>query len=231
MRQRPKLPRSETWMARMGVAVSAMAGHRPIAVKARWLARDSAVERSSKLGWEAAPGSTGSTTATRRPSGASARARLAPTMPPPAMMMSYRSVTVSSRRHERLDLVRVLRQTLRQHVRGVPGHGHVVLDANADTRIAFRYAALRRDVDARLHGGDHAGLQHPPFVAHLVIADVVHVHADPVTRAVHEERLVGLVLQQPRQAAVQQLQLLQPFGDHAHGRIVGVVPVIAGAGA
>ena len=54
----------------------------------RWLLRDSAVDRSSKLGCSASPRGTGSTTAMLKPRGSSATARLVPIMPPPAMMMS-----------------------------------------------------------------------------------------------------------------------------------------------
>ena len=73
----------------IGVAAATMSAHRPIASNMRWVLRESAVERSSKLGCSAAWRATGSMTATRRPSGASASARLEPIMPPPAMTMSY----------------------------------------------------------------------------------------------------------------------------------------------
>jgi len=71
-----------------GVDDLAIACHKPIASNMRWLLRDKAVERSSKLGCCLSPRATASITATRKSSGASASARLVPIMPPPAIMMS-----------------------------------------------------------------------------------------------------------------------------------------------
>ena len=67
-------------------------------------------------------------------------------------------------------------------------HRDVVFDADADAAEALRHAARAgRDVDAGLDGHHHARLQHAPLVADLVVADVVHIHAEPVAGPVHEE--------------------------------------------
>jgi hypothetical protein len=68
----------------IAVAAGTIACQRRSASNMRWLLRDKAVERSSKLGCAAAARGTGSTIATRSSSGASASARLVPIMPPPA---------------------------------------------------------------------------------------------------------------------------------------------------
>ena len=65
-----------------------------------------------------------------------------------------------------------------QHLAATRRDRDVVLDAHADVPPAARHAlAARRDVDARLDGQAHARFEHAPFVADLVVADVVYVHA------------------------------------------------------
>ena len=58
-------------------------------------------------------------------------------------------------------------------------------------RSAAARPGARRDVEARLDRQHHPRLQHPPLLAELVVADVVHVHAQPVAGAVHVELAVG----------------------------------------
>ena len=50
-----------------------------------------------------------------------------------------------------------------------------------------------------------------PFVADLVVADVVYVHAQPVPGAVHEELTVGTVLDQLRQRPFSKPSFFRPF--------------------
>ena len=53
------------------------------------------------------------------------------------------------------------------------------------------YKHLEHDEIAHLHLADnHARFKHPPVFAGFVIADIMHVHAQPMPGAVHVERLV-----------------------------------------
>src|SRR6185312_8131822 len=159
-----------------------------------------------------------------RPVSASASARLAPTIPPPTMATSH-SIAPS---HGALDLIGMLRGTGGQHLDTLLGHHDIVLDPDADAMEALGYAARAgRNIDTRLDGHDHTGLEHAPLIADLVIPNVVHVHAEPVARAVHEEPAIGSFALELRNAPLQQPQLHQALGDDVHGGIVRVVPVIA----
>ncbi len=116
----------------------------------------------------------------------------------------------------------------RQHLARGLRDDHVVLDADADAAPLLRHrAVVGRDVDARLHGQHHAGLQHAPLAADLVVADVVHVEPQPVPGTVHVEGAVGGELDQLAGLAVQQPQVAQALGDHAHRHVVRLVPVLA----
>ena len=85
------------------------------------------------------------------------------------------------------------------------------------------------DVDARLDGGDHARLQHPPFPFDLVIPHVVHVHAQPVAGPVEEELPVALLLDDGPRPPLQQAEIEQASGDDLHRRVMRVVAGVAGA--
>jgi hypothetical protein len=61
----------------------------------------------------------------------------------------------------------------------------------------------------------------------LVVADVVHVQAEPVSRLVHEELPIRLRFDQARDAPGEQPELFQTSGDLYDRRIVGLVPVVA----
>ena len=52
---------------------------------------------------------------------------------------------------------------------------------------SFGNARRRSDVDARLDGEHHARFQHAPFAADLVVADIMHVEAEPVPGAMAEK--------------------------------------------
>src|SRR5882672_12274739 len=94
----------------------------------RRLPFESAVVRSSKLGCASDPSGALSTSATLSPSGASATARLAPIIPPPAMTTSARMSAV----HGAFDVVGLDRQRSRQHFGRAARHRDVVFDAHAD---------------------------------------------------------------------------------------------------
>ena len=115
-----------------------------------------------------------------------------------------------------------------KHFGSVVGHEHIVLDANADVPELLGYARRGANIDARLDGERHAGLEHSPFPAHLVVADVVHIETQPVAGAMVEKRQVGLLLDQLRDRALEQSELDQPLGDRAHRGFVRLVPMISG---
>ncbi len=82
------MPRSDTWIRRIGVARAASDAQAPMPSSTRRLPLESAVVRESKLGCSADSGATGSITTTSSGSSASAAASERPTMPPPAMATS-----------------------------------------------------------------------------------------------------------------------------------------------
>ena len=90
--------------------------------------------------------------------------------------------------------------------------------------------SVGRHVNAGLDRHDHAGLEQPPLIGDLVVADVVHVEPEPVPRLVHEELPVGERLHELRHAALEQAELLQAARHDADGGVVRVVPMIAGHG-
>src|SRR5215469_6110902 len=190
----------------MAAASGAIACHTPSASKIRRLTLPSAVVRSSKLGCASAPNGTLSTSNSRRPVPVSAAATLAPTMPPPTIATSTsrgvpartaEDMAGSGARHQRLDLIGVLGSARGEHFRPALGDDHVVLDANADVTEASRHATGRsRQINPRLYGHHHPRFQDPPFITDLVVAHVVHVEAEPVAGAVHEEAPVGAITDQ-----------------------------------
>src|SRR5690349_11997928 len=169
-------------MERIGDASASMACHTPRLSKICREPLPSAVVRSSKLGCAAESGGTPSMSKVRSFVARSASAKLAPTMPPP-------TITTSHCFTERIPCAGG--HATGEHLAAVAGHDHVVLDADADALELLRGAGgSRGDVDARLDGERHARFEHAPLVADLVVADVVHVHAQPMAGAVHEVLLV-----------------------------------------
>src|ERR1700722_6329651 len=117
----------------MGVADEDTAAQTPRVSRIRRLPSDIAVVRSSKLGCACVPSGTASTSATFKPSGANATARLAPTMPPPTMVMSKSSVIAalaSCGLHQGFDRVGRFLEGGRQHLRRIGGYQYFIFDAN-----------------------------------------------------------------------------------------------------
>ena len=52
---------------------------------------------------------------------------------------------------------------------------------------------IRRDVDARFDRDDHAGFEFAELAIDAVVADVVHVEAEPMPGLVHVETAIGRV--------------------------------------
>ena len=167
------------------MAASDTAAQTPKVSRMRRLPFDNAVVRSSKLGCEAESCGTASISATRSPSPSSATARLAPTMPPPTMAMS--KVSLTRRTPDARSPPGSSPAPPVSTSGSARGHQHVILDANADVPEFLRKARRRSNVDAGLDGQGHSRLQHPPFAAHFVVADVVHIEAQPVPGAMIEE--------------------------------------------
>src|ERR1017187_10214639 len=155
----------------MGVAAAATAGHTPKVSRMRRVPFDNAAVASSKIGCAAASGGTASINATRTSSPLSATPRLAPTMPPPTMAISNESFTprtsASPRLHQALESFGSLFERRRQDLRSAPGHQYVVLYSNADVPELPGYAGRGANVNARLHGQRHTGLEDPPLSADL----------------------------------------------------------------
>src|SRR5690554_4085756 len=129
------------------------------------------------------------------------------------------------RGHPRLDLVSSPGPLAGKDLVSVPGDQHIILDTDADTPPpGCHLLVVRGDVDPRLPGHHHARFQHPPFAADPVLADIVHIHAQPVTGAVHVEGAVATAGDERLGIARQQTQFHQPLGDHPYGSVMGLVP-------
>ncbi|HAT16714.1 MAG TPA: hypothetical protein DCS76_02900 [Gemmatimonadetes bacterium] len=62
-------------------------------------------------------------------------------------------------------------------------HNHIVFDPDADAHVVVRASGtLDRalEIQARLHGQNHASLQHPRRTGVGVVTDVVHVESEPM---------------------------------------------------
>ena len=173
----------------IGSATRSSVSQTPIDSKMLRLAALSAMQRSSQ---EGSPdgGGADSIRAIARFVFASAAARLAPTRPPPTTAMS---TTV--------DLV-MRASTSRSRGRpwavgGEDARPLAVTSTSSSMRTPMfqkRFGTLSRraDVEARLDGEHHAGLQLARTCPSMhVVAGVVHVQAEPVAGAVHVELLVA----------------------------------------
>ena len=219
-------------MRRIGVAPAATAAHAPMPSSTRRLPPESAVVRASKLGWSSAPGATGSTTTT---SSGRSRKRRSEREPDHAAAGDGH---VAAQGLRRVHAAAISRSISSGSV-GMPAVRTSGLPSVTTTSSSMRTPMPRHsrrtsllpggDVDAGLDGGDHARLQQSPLVADLVLADVVHVHAEPMPDAVHEEAAVSAVLDQFRHAPLQQAEAHEALRDGAHRRLVRLVPVRAGA--
>jgi hypothetical protein len=114
-----------------------------------------------------------------------------------------------------------------QNLVTAPGDENIVLDTNTDVPpLARDLLVSGRHVQSRLDGHDHAGLEHPPLAPDLVVADVVHIHAQPVTGAVHVELAVAPLLDDGAGAPLDESERHQPLREHFDRRFMGRVPVI-----
>src|SRR6187399_2977372 len=218
-------------MERMAADSADMACHTPSDSKICREPLPSAVVRSSKLGCTAESGGMLSMSSTRNFVARRASAKLAPTMPPPTIATSYSFIDRLScnRRHQPLDLDRVLGHAVGEHLTTVARHHDIVFDANADSLVFLRRARRAgSNVDAGLDGQRHAGLEHAPLVADLVVADVMHIHAEPMPGAVHEEFSIGARLFELGELALEQSELEQSLRDDAHRHFMRCIPMIAG---
>ncbi len=102
--------------------------------------------------------------------------------------------------HQSLDFIRIDGHAARDQFAAGGRDDRVVLDADADVPEAFGHVVGGAHVEARLDRQRHACLQRAPWARALiveravvvaVVARVVHVHADPVPRAMHVEARVG----------------------------------------
>src|SRR6478735_8758361 len=209
-------------MERMAADSADMACHTPSDSKICREPLPSAVVRSSKLGCTAESGGMLSMSSTRNFVARSASAKLAPTMPPPTIATSHSFIERLScnRRHQPLDLDRVLGHAVGEHLTTVARHHDVVFNADADALVLLRRAGRAgRDVDA--------GFEDAPLVADLVVTNVMHVHAKPVAGAMHEVFSIGTRLFELGELALEQPELEQTLRDDAHRYFMRRVPVIA----
>jgi hypothetical protein len=173
----------------------------------------------------------------QRPSGsaASATASEPPTMPPPAMTMSKLAAGVAAHVPQAACISRSISSGSFGASADSTSAPARVTSTSSSMRMPMPHhffgdaARARRDVEAGLDRQHHARLEHAPLVADLVVADVVHVHAQPVAGAVHVEAAVGAVLDQRRHPALEQPERTSPRVSTSHRGVVRLVPVVAGA--
>src|SRR6185437_4259844 len=145
-----------------------------------------------------------------------------------AAVLPGSGIRCSTSGHQPLDRSDLLGDPVRQHFHAALRHDDVILDADTDTLEALRYAAgARRDVNPGLNAERHSRLEHTPLVTDLVVPDVVHVHAEPMARSVHEETPVGAIALELRRPSLQQPELHEAVRDDADSSLVWLVPMVA----
>src|SRR5512143_3877337 len=99
--------------------------------------------------------------------------------------------TPEARRHNTaFDLFNCLGYTRGKYLVSSFSHKDIVFDANSDSSITrIDSFQILRDIEPRLDCQNHPWRKLSPFIGYLVRAGVVHVHPQPVTRAVHVELL------------------------------------------
>src|SRR6266404_3185960 len=118
--------------------------------------------------------------------------------------------------HSAFDLRDRLGHTRRKHLMSVFGYEDIVFDANADSSItrvdAFRVFC---NVESRLDRHHHTRRKPAPFVGYLIRTCIVHIHPEPVTRAMHEELLERALLDELVDLAFKQAEPNQSLGQDA----------------
>ena len=104
---------------------------------------------------------------------------------------------------------------------------HIIFNTHADVPPFFGKARLRREIQSRFNGHNHARFQHAPLIAYLIFADVVYVHTQPVPGFVHEIATVSLLLYQGLRFSLENSQLNHAFGQHFNRRVMGLRPVMS----
>ena len=182
-----------------------------------------------------------STTAILRPQPESARARLAPTMPPPTTMTSNSIFIVSHKaqafninriHRSRSDSVRLYSST--PDFQGqFSAHPYSILHSQAwlplhhprceylystifgNTLLPSEYRAL-----APL-STPYRVLEQPPVSIHLVITHIMHIHPKPVAGAMHVETFIGFIFNQRRNLSLENPKLDQSSGYNLTAAICG----------
>src|SRR5258706_4471101 len=145
-----------------------------------------------------------SSTTTASPLSRSAIASAAPIGPPPTITTSQACslkagvrglqrvkgcawIVARSVTHQQFDAVDILRRGCGDDLAAGVGHQRIVLYAYADVPEFFRNVFGGPYVTARLDRQHHARLEREPGAIALVVARVMHIHAQPVSGAVHVE--------------------------------------------
>src|SRR5512139_1054258 len=157
-------------------------------------------------------GSSGSTlrassSVTVSPAPESSATSAAPTGPPPTIRTSRTTATPASGAHERFDLGNGLGRVRGDDLAALRRDHRVVLDAHADVPEALRHAVRGAHVASGLDRQHHARFERAPLSVALVVAAVVHVHAQPVAGAVHVEAAVVARFDHPVDAAAAQAEI------------------------
>src|SRR3954468_10571900 len=184
MTVRPNAACWETWTLRIGVTSSER--HTPRRSRISRLACESASGRNAALD------SVLPRMATFRCEPRRASASAQPTGPAPRMRTSVPGAGIA---HQRFDFGDALGCLGGDDLACSLGDDYVILDADADVAQRLGHVVGCADVEARLHGKRHTGLERSPLRCALVFAHVVDVEPEPVSGTVHVEALVGFLLE------------------------------------
>src|SRR5688572_8600068 len=132
-----------------------------------------------------------------------------------------------SLRHPLLNVLGLFDEPRGQHFMTLFGDGDVILDADTDVPPALGHAfASRGYINPGLDGQRHAGLEHSPLLTHFVVANVMHIHSQPMAGAMHEEGAIRAITNEIRDFPLQQTKLHQALSDDLDRSIVRIIPVV-----
>ena len=107
-------------------------------------------------------------------------------------------------------------------------HQNVVFDSNPNSaETVSDFIVVRIDVQSRLDRKHHPGLEHSRRAVHPVQPDVMHVHAEPVTRAMHVIAPIRALLDYLLGRSMQNSELTHAVNQHAQSNFVRIVEMRA----
>ena len=126
--------------------------------------------------------------------------------------------------YQGFDRFRILDDVLAQYAVTLAGYQDIIFNSYADAApLLCHFPVIRRDIDAWLDGGDHAGFQQAPVTIDPVIANVVDIKTKPMTDSVHVEIPIGFLLDGFAERPLDQTEYNQSSGNDFNRDVVGLV--------